>query len=59
MIRGPKAGLPWALLQLWPTAHLHNLPKDPDTMDDPGVLVEKRLLWDQVHKPFPKRDEPG
>ncbi|KAK1970891.1 hypothetical protein LY78DRAFT_716612 [Colletotrichum sublineola] len=58
MIRGSKAGHPWLDFN-YGRQLISTLPKDPETMDDPGVLVEKRLLWDQVHKPFPNRGEPG
>ncbi|KAK6212915.1 hypothetical protein QIS74_08917 [Colletotrichum tabaci] len=50
MVWGPKAGHPW-LNFVYGRQLISSLPKDPETMEDPGVLVEKRLLWGQVHKP--------
>ncbi|GKT40038.1 uncharacterized protein ColSpa_00219 [Colletotrichum spaethianum] len=50
MVRGPRAGHPWLNFN-YGRQLVSTLPKDPKTMDDPGVLVEKRLLWDQVRKP--------
>ncbi|KAK1597987.1 uncharacterized protein LY79DRAFT_666316 [Colletotrichum navitas] len=53
MTRGPKADHPWLDFN-YGRQLISTLPKDPETMDDPGVLVERRLLWNQVHRPFPK-----
>ncbi|KAJ0160881.1 hypothetical protein CTA2_7141 [Colletotrichum tanaceti] len=54
MVWGPKAGHPW-LNFVYGRQLISSLPKDPETMEDPGVLVEKRSLWGQVHKPNSKR----
>ncbi|GJC86948.1 hypothetical protein ColLi_09786 [Colletotrichum liriopes] len=57
MVRGPKAGHPWLNFS-YGRQLISSLPKDPETMEDPGVLVEKRLLWNQVDKPYHNKEEP-